>query len=82
MSWSGDEQADSLLDEVRDYLQTRTSTSPMYGRRVNPEKRSFSHRGKAGIIIMGAYGRNNSELVLGVNLHTINHAPCPVLLIR
>lgn len=82
----GDEQADGLLDEVRDYLQSRDINVTYERKTGEPGKEivSFASECKAGIIIMGAYGRNKlRELVLGsTTSHTINHAPCPVLLVR
>lgn len=82
----GGEEGTSLLDETRNYLQNRDIEVEYARREGEPgaEIVSFAADCNAGIIIMGAYGHNKlRELVLGsTTSHTINHAPCPVLLIR
>lgn len=82
----GDEQADSQLEEVRDYVQSRDINVTYERRTGDPGKEivAFASELNAGIILMGAYGGSKlRELVLGsTTSHTINHAPCPVLLVR
>lgn len=82
----GGEEDAALLEETRNYLQNRDINVEYTLRDGEPgaEIVSFAADCNAGIIIMGAYGHNKlRELVLGsTTSHTINHAPCPVLLIR
>lgn len=82
----GGEEDAALLNETRNYLQNREIAVEYVLREGDPgaEIVSFASECNAGMIIMGAYGHNKlRELVLGsTTSHTINHAPCPVLLIR
>ncbi len=82
----GDRETDSLSDEIQDYLKSRTIRVTYEQRNGDPGKEIVAYAAEcdAGIIIMGAYGHSKlRELVLGsTTSHTINHAPCPVLLVR
>lgn len=81
-----EKQPDSLLDEVQEYLQSRAVDVTYEQRGGDPGEQivAFAAECEAGIIIMGAYGHSKlRELVLGsTTSYTVNHAPCPVLLVR
>ncbi|MFA7692976.1 MAG: universal stress protein [Candidatus Hydrogenedentes bacterium] len=75
-----------LLEAAQSYLQNRELDVDYSCRQGDPgaEIVSFAKSCNAALIIMGAYGHNKlRELVLGsTTSYTINHAPCPVLLVR
>ncbi len=82
----GDTTSNELLGEVREYLQSHTVNVFYKQTTGDPGEEivAFATECQAGIILMGAYGHSKlRELVLGsTTSYTINHAPCPVLLIR
>lgn len=82
----GEASSDYLQQEVQEYLQSHT-INVSYGRKTGEpgvEIVAFAKDTLAGIILMGAFGHSKlRELMLGsTTSYTINHAPCPVLLVR
>ncbi len=82
----GDKSFDYLLQEVQEYLQSHAINVTYTRKPGEPGEEivAFAAETHAGIILMGAYGHSKlRELMLGsTTSHTINHAPCPVLLVR
>lgn len=82
----GDEAAEAWLNEARDYLHAHPNAESYTQRSGEPETEilRFVEEQNAGLLVMGAYGRGKLyELVLGsTTSHVLNHANCPVLLVR
>ncbi len=82
----GEKSGQQWMDEARDYLQSH-DLDVDYGNKTGDPGEAIIQQTKdcnAGLIVMGAYGHSKlRELMLGsTTSHVINHAPCPVLLVR
>lgn len=82
----GEKSGQSWLREAQDYLQSHGLDVDYSCLPGDPGEAIIRHAQEydAGLIVMGAYGHSKlRELVLGsTTSHVINHAPCPVLLVR
>lgn len=82
----GDKNAQSWLDEAQEYLQSHQIALDCVLKSGDPGEviTGYARECDAGLIVMGAYGHSKlRELVLGsATSYAINHAPCPVLLVR
>jgi nucleotide-binding universal stress UspA family protein len=82
----GDDQARSVLDEARKYVQTHEVDVQYELRQGDPGETilNYAREIQADLMVMGAYGHSKvREMVVGSTTTTvINHSPCPVLLTR
>jgi len=82
----GEKAAQQWLAEAREYLQSHEIDVAYVHKTGDPGEgiTGFARECGAGLIVMGAYGHSKlRELVLGsATSYAINHAPCPVLLVR
>ncbi|HDP33790.1 MAG TPA: universal stress protein [Candidatus Hydrogenedentes bacterium] len=82
----GDRAAEEWLEEAKEYLQSHEIAIEYVPRTGDPGEVivEYARECDAGLIVMGAYGHSKlRELVLGsATSYTINHATCPVLLVR
>ncbi|MCK5862411.1 MAG: universal stress protein [Candidatus Hydrogenedentes bacterium] len=82
----GDEDAQKVLAEAQEYLQSHEIDLECVCRTGDPGEviTEYARECDAGLIVMGAYGHSKlRELVLGsATSYAVNHAPCPVLLVR
>ncbi len=82
----GDKGANQWLEEAQEYLQSHEIALDCIQKSGDPGEviTAYARECSAGLIVMGAYGHSKlRELVLGsATSYTINHAPCPVLLVR
>lgn len=82
----GDDSAQVWLEDAREYLREHPTVAGFERRSGDAEDEilRFAEEQKAGLLVIGAYGRNKLyELVLGsTTSHVLNHAHCPVLLVR
>ena len=74
------------IEEARTYLAAHPVPVEYISKEGDAAELIVSHAKERGIdlIVMGAFGQSKVlELVLGsTTAHTLNHAPCPVLLVR
>ncbi len=82
----GEESGQQLLDDAREYLQSHTIDLEYVQRTGDPGECivAYARECDAGLVVMGAYGHSKlREIVMGsTTSHTVNHAPCPVLLVH
>lgn len=82
----GEDTAAGWLEEAQEYLQSHDIDLECVQKSGHPGEviTGYARECDAGLIVMGAYGHSKLlELVLGsATSYTINHAPCPVLLVR
>lgn len=82
----GEETAAGWLEEAQEYLQSHEIDLESVHRSGHPGEMitDYARECDAGLIVMGAYGHSKlRELVLGsATSYAINHASCPVLLVR
>lgn len=75
-----------LLDEARNYLQSHGTTVQYELKQGEPAETIVqqAQASKADLIVMGTYGHAKVlEWVMGsTTTYVLNHAPCPVLLVR
>ena len=81
-----DLKADALVQEAQAYLETHAIEVQYVCKQGDPGEIivDLARESGADLIVMGAYGHSKvRELVLGsTTAHVINHAPCPLLLVR
>lgn len=79
-------QISHRMDEAKSYFSAHDVTVEYVAKEGDAAEGITSHAQERGVdlIIMGAYGQSKVlELVLGsTTAYTLNHAPCPVLLVR
>lgn len=82
----GNNAARERLEEVQDYLAAYEMHVTLEHREGEPSEAivEYARSCEAGLLAMGAYGHSKvRELVLGSRTsYALNHAPCPVLLVR
>ncbi len=75
-----------LLDEARAYLDSYSVNSRYELRQGDPSETivAYARECNANLLVMGAYGHTKvRELVVGsTTVYALNHAPCPLLLLR
>jgi nucleotide-binding universal stress UspA family protein len=81
-----DRKAETLIEEARAYLRTHAVEVEYGARTGDPSEVIVSYATECGadLIVMGAFGHSKvRELVVGsTTAYAINHAPCPLLLLR
>ncbi len=82
----GEDTAARWLEGAQDYLQSHEIDLECVHKSGDPGEviTEYARECGAGLIVMGAYGHSKlRQLVLGsATSYAINHAPCPVLLVR
>jgi len=82
----GDESARSLLEEARNLLKGVSLQVDYVLKPGDPSETivHYARQSEADLLIMGAYGHTKvRELVVGsTTAYALNHAPCPLLLLR
>jgi nucleotide-binding universal stress UspA family protein len=82
----GDAKAAGLLDEARAYFKAHTVEAAYSLKEGDPSTTivAYAREIQADLLVMGAYGHTKvRELVVGsVTAFAMNHAPCPLLLLR
>ncbi len=81
-----DESGQRLLEEARNYLQSH-GTTVQYALRLGEPAETivrYAQESEADVIVMGTYGHAKVlEWIIGsTTTYVLNHAPCPVLLVR
>lgn len=82
----GEDEDASVLAEAHKYLNTHKVAAEYVSREGDPSKEIVAYAGECGahLLVMGAYGHTQvRELVVGsTTVYAMNHAPCPLLLVR
>jgi nucleotide-binding universal stress UspA family protein len=82
----GNDSARQRLDEAQEYLQAHDVEVTLEHREGDASEGIVAYAAEcgAGLLVMGAYGHGKvREFVLGSRTsYALNHAPCPVLLVR
>lgn len=78
--------AQAVMEEARAYLDTHKITAQYVAEQGDPSEVIVEYARKCGanLLVMGAYGHTKvRELVVGsTTVYALNHAPCPLLLLR
>lgn len=83
---AGDARAESVMTDARGYLEAHEVNADFVRREGDPSEVivAYARERNADLLVMGAYGHTKvRELVVGsTTAYAINHAPCPLLLVR
>ncbi len=81
-----DPKSDTIMAEARAYLDAYDFDVEYVQRQGDPSEViiAYAHECDASLLVMGAYGHTKvRELVIGsTTTYAMNHAPCPLLLLR